>query len=136
MKKGAILVGNIIFLILNVIFLVILTVFLLRYSSGVTLLEESYAKQIALMIDSSKPGMEIFVSMEEAFEIVEEKWGKEHLKDMIRIKNNVVRVQFSEDSGYSYSFFNNIDVGTYKNGYYEIDTSTQKGYIFNIGGYK
>lgn len=130
-KRGTILIETILFVILNFIFLAILVVFLLRYSSGTHLLEEQYSKQIALMIDSAKPGMEIYLNMEDALETAEEKWGKEKLGDIVKIVENKVIVRLSEESekGYSYSFFNNIDISGY---YY----NQEKGYVFKIGEYK
>jgi len=131
-KKGGILVGNIVFIILNLLYLTILVIFLLRFSSGTTLLEESYSKQITLVLDSAKPNMVIFLNMEDAIETAKEnKWGSEHLNEIVKIRDNLVTVKLSENSGYSYSFFNSIDIA----GYYITDEPSQ-GYIFNIGGYK
>ena len=53
-KKGSILTGNIIFILLNLLFLSILILFLIKQGEGAIVLEESYAKQIALLIDSAK----------------------------------------------------------------------------------
>jgi hypothetical protein len=134
-KQARLLVGNIIFIVLNLIYLVILVVFLLRYSSDLSLLESSYAKEIALVIDSAKPGMSIFLSMEDAFEGAKEE-GVDP-SEIIRINKNRVTVKLSRESkGYSYSFFNSVDTGRYGDGYYAIDKKNQKGYVFNIGGYK
>ena len=62
-KKGAILMENVIFIILNILFITILILFLLRQGQGAVLLEQSYAKQIALLIDSAKPEMTIILDM-------------------------------------------------------------------------
>ena len=134
-KQGRLLVGNIIFIVLNLIYLVILVVFLLRYSSDLSLLESSYAKEIALVIDSAKPGMSIFLSMEDAFEGAKDE-GVDP-SEIIRINKNKVTVKLSRESkDCSYSFFNSVDTGRYGDGYYAIDKENQKGYVFNIGGYK
>ena len=63
-KRGQILVENVIFIILNVIFLTILILFLIKQGSGAVLLEDSYSKEIALMVDSAKPGTIITVNLE------------------------------------------------------------------------
>jgi len=68
-KKASILTENIIFIILNLIFLTVLIVFLLRQGSGTVVLEQSYAKQLALLIDSSQPGMLIELDMTKAIEV-------------------------------------------------------------------
>ena len=108
MKRGNILVENIIFIMLNLVFLTILVLFLFSKTGDAAALEERYAKQIALIIDSVKPGMEISLNMKKAVEKAEkESWdGK-----LVTIQDNIVTVQLREKGGYSYSFFNNVDFG-------------------------
>ena len=65
-KKATILVENTIFTILNLAFLSILILFILNQGNQDNLLEERYAKQIAFIIDSAKPGMEIQLDMSDA----------------------------------------------------------------------
>jgi len=110
-KKGAILMENVIFIILNVLFLSILILFLLRQGQGATLLEQSYAKQIALLIDSAKPDMTIILDMSKAKDLAE-KNGLE-FKYVVTNTNNVITVRLSEKGGYSYSYFNDVDVSLY-----------------------
>lgn len=128
-KKGNILTQNIIFIILNLIFLSILVVFLFSKMGSAAVLEEKYAKQIALILDSAEPGMIINLNMEDAIKIA----NKENraLNDIISIQSNVVKVQLREKGDYSYSFFNDIDVSIYP------DTSSEpiKEYVIFIGGY-
>jgi len=102
-KRGAsILTENIIFIVLNIVYLSILVLFLFQQASGVTLLEESYSKQIALLIDSSKPGMEIYIDMTEGIEAAEE---EKYSGNFVIINDNLVTVKLSEKSSYTYSFF-------------------------------
>ncbi len=110
-KRGNILVENIIFIILNLIFLTILVLFLFSKISDVAILEEKYAKQIALIIDSAKPKMEINLDVEEM--IKEAKDNSWELNNVITIDDNLVTVKLREKGGYSYSFFNNVDVMPY-----------------------
>lgn len=110
-KKAAILMENVIFIILNVLFLAILILFLLRQGQGAVLLEQSYAKQIALLIDSAKPGMTIILDMSKAKELAEKK-GLE-FKDIVINANNIITVRLSEEGGYSYSYFNDVNVTLY-----------------------
>ncbi|GAJ19854.1 unnamed protein product, partial [marine sediment metagenome] len=63
---------NIIFIVLNLIFLIILIVFLVSRMGSNSVLEEKYAKQIAMIIDSAKPAMEIHLNMEDAINKREE----------------------------------------------------------------
>ena len=123
---------NVIFIILNVLFLAILILFLLRQGQGAILLEQSYAKQIALFIDSAKPGMTIILDMGKAKDLAEKNGLA--FEDIVIIANNIVTVKLSEDGGYSYSFFNNVDVG---NPYPDnSDPENIDSYVFVIGGYK
>jgi len=121
-KRGTILAENIIFIVLNLIFLTILIIFLFSKMGDAAVLEEKYAKQIALIIDSAKPVMEIHLNMEDAIKKAsEEKWEG----DIVTIQENIVRVKLREKGGYSYSFFNDVDVTPYP------DTN-DKEYILTI----
>jgi len=105
-KGGEILVENVIFIIITLVFFSILVLFVSRQGSGGDYLEQSYAKQIALAIDSAKPGMSIFLDMQKASK---EKWFAENFDKSVRIENNVVIVKLSEKGGHSYSFFNDVN---------------------------
>ncbi len=129
-KKGTILIENVIFIILNVLFLAILILFLLRQGQGAIILEQSYSKQISLLIDSAKPGMTIILDMGKAKELAE-KNGLE-FKDIIINSNNVITVRLSGQGGYSYSYFNDVDVTLYP------DTSNPEkinSYVIKINQY-
>ena len=104
-KRGTILAENIIFIVLNLVFLTILFLFLFSKMGDVAPLEERYAKQIALMIDSAKPGMVISINMQDAIKAKDKEWeGK-----IVSIQDNIVTVKLREGKGYSYSFFNDVD---------------------------
>jgi len=105
-KRGTILVENIIFIVLNLVFLSILFLFLFSKMNGTAILEEQYAKKIALAIDAAKPEMKLIFNMNDAVEKAnDEKFdGK-----IVSIEGNVVTVRLHEKGGYSYSFFNDVD---------------------------
>ncbi len=107
-KRGTILVENIIFIILNLLFLSILVLFLVKQGSGAVLLEQSYAKQIALLIDSGEPGMTLKINMEKAKKLSEK--NGINFEEVVKIDENLVTIKLSEGSGYSYSFFNDVEV--------------------------
>src|SRR6056297_2787490 len=107
-KKGELLVQNIIFILLNLMFLAIMVAFLIKQSSGAAFLEESYSKQIALMIDSARPGSIIKFNMEKAMKVSERE--EFSFTDIVRAEENFVVVQLSEKSGKEYSFFNDVEV--------------------------
>ena len=105
-KRGNILTENIVFIILNLAFLTILVLFLFSKMGSVAVLEEKYAKQIALIIDSARPQMEIILNMEDAFkEADKENFDR---KNIVSINEDIVTVKLRENGGYSYSFFNDI----------------------------
>jgi hypothetical protein len=126
-KHGVILVENIIFIVLNILFISILLLFLSKQGSGVIVLEQSYAKNIALLIDSSKPVMEMKFNMKEGFDLAEKNGIA--AGDIVKINGNIVTVKLSEKSGYDYSFFNNVDATVYP------DVYPEKNYIIKINGY-
>lgn len=123
-KKGEVLTENIIFIILNLVFLSILILFLFSRIGGAAVLEERYAKQIALALDSAEPGMTIYLNIKDALKI-----AKKNLinpDDIIFIRDNIVTVRLHEKGGYNYSFFNNVDV------YARFDTESEEKYFFVI----
>ena len=107
-KRGKILVENIIFIIITLVFLSILVVFIAKQGAGAKNLEQSYAKQIVLLIDSAKPGMVIHTDMKDAVDNDEE-WFLENFDQVVRINDNIVTVKISDKGGYSYSFFNDVE---------------------------
>ena len=125
-KRGNILIENVIFIVLTLIFLTILILFVYSKMGGAAVLEEKYAKQIALLIDSSKPNMIIALTMEDVFE----KTGKENFdfSKVVLIQDNIVNVKLGEGAGYSYSFFNDVEID---NPYTDEDK-----YVFVMGDYK
>ncbi len=110
-KRGELLVQNIIFILLNLMFLAIMVAFLIKQSSGAAFLEESYSKQIALMIDSAKPGSIITFNMEKALKVTERE--EYPFENAVRVEDNFVVVQLSSKGGEEYSFFNDVDVGLF-----------------------
>ena len=127
-KRGTLLLKNVIFIILNLIFLSVIILFLFKQGGGAITLEQSYAKNIALLIDSAKPVMELRLNMKQGMELAEK--NNVPLDEIVQINDNIVRVKLSERSGYEYSFFNNIDVTVYP------DVAPSPHYIIKINGYK
>ena len=119
-KRGNILTENIIFIVLNLVFITILLLFLFSKTGDASVLEEKYAKQIALMIDAAEPVMTIHLNMEDAIEIAE----RENFptNQIVTRTGNIITVKLRENGGYSYSFFNDVNVNANleddKKGYY------------------
>jgi hypothetical protein len=110
-KRGTILVENVVFIIINLIFLSVLVIFLLRQSSGAIVLEQTYAKQIAMLVDSSKPVMVIKMDMEKGRKLTEK--NGLNFDNAVSITGNLVKVKLSSKGGYSYAFFNDVDVSAH-----------------------
>lgn len=126
-KRGNILVENVVFIVLNMIFLIIMILFLFSRMGDTAILEEKYAKQIAMAIDSAKPGMDISINMKEAVDKAKE----EHFSGkIVFIEDNIVSVKLRDKGVYSYSFFNNVDLS--QNYFYP----DQNEYNFKIERYK
>ena len=127
-EKAEILVENVIFIVLNIIFISILIFFLFKQSSGAALLEQTYSKQIALMIDSAKPVMEIKLNMEKMQNIAEK--NKVDFKEVVSITGNAVNVKLSQKTGYEYSFFNDVEAKAFP----ETDSENEYTgiYVFTI----
>jgi hypothetical protein len=129
-KRGTILIENIVFIILNLLFLTILLLFIGKQGSGAVVLEQSYAKNIALLIDASRPVMEIKLNMEDAFKLAEKNGVKREDIVKINLKDNTVTVKLSAKGEYSYSFFKEMDVTSYP------DIPSENNYVIKINGYK
>jgi hypothetical protein len=127
-RSGTVLLENVIFIILNLVFISLLILFLSKQGSGAIVLEQSYAKNIALLIDEGKPVMEMKLNMQDAFDLA--KKNGINREDIVKIDGNIVTVKLSSKGGYQYSFFNNVDVTSYP------DISPEKNYIIKINGYK
>lgn len=110
-KNGELLVENVVFIILNLVFLTILILFLLRQGTGAAFMEEAYSKQIALLIDSAKPGMVMEINLEKGLGLAK-KEGID-FKDVVTINGNYVLVKLAEKGGHKYHFFNDVSVQAY-----------------------
>lgn len=130
-KRGStLLIETVIAIIINVIFIAILIFFLFSKSGSAAVLEEKYAKEIALILDSSKPGMMISLNMADAIKTAQSNLGENsNLKEIVSINGNLVTVKLRDNGGYSYSFFNNINAS---NNY--LDKANNQ-WVFFIGDY-
>jgi hypothetical protein len=126
-KRGEVLIENVVFIILNVLFLSILIIFLVKQGQGAVLWEGSYAKESALLIDGSKPGMIFILNMEEGMKIAQ-KNGID-FSEVVEIGSNFVRVKLSDNGGYEYTFFNDVNVSAYPD---KVDDEYNGMYVFTI----
>ena len=109
-KKGESFVFElVIFIILNIVFSSLLIVFAVRSGNGTLIYEQSYAKQIGLLIDQAKPEMTLFVDMTKANEVAEKNKKNDELVKIDNEKGEIL-VSLSSKGGYSYSYFTDYDI--------------------------
>jgi hypothetical protein len=108
-KRGDLLFEQVIFIVLNLLFIFVMLAFIYRASSGAAIYEESYAKQIALMIDEAKPGMTMMLGMHDGISIAN-KAGKKEGIVKIDVKKHEVLVSLSDKGGYLYKYFSDYNI--------------------------
>ena len=108
-KKGEELTTPIIMiLILDIMVFVILFIFVAKASSGALIYESVYAKEIAFLIDSARPGTDILMDFSKAIKIAEANGLKgEALKRLVQIdkEKNLVKVSLRGDAGKEFYYF-------------------------------
>jgi hypothetical protein len=125
-KRGVdLLNATVIFVLLNLIFFSAMFFFVWRVGSGASYYEQLYSKQIALMIDNSKPGTLISLNIEKLGDFA--KKNNVLLEEIISLNNNMVVVKATHGKGYSFNYFSD----------YKIDKSFSKDtngeLILNLG---
>src|SRR3989344_1779803 len=103
-------IENVIFIVLNIMFFAMMIFFVVRAGSGASVLEQAYAKQAALIIDNAKPGMSIFIEMEDALKVAKKNGVKTENIARIDAKENKIMIKLSQRGAFSYQFFNDADV--------------------------
>lgn len=76
--------------------------------SGAQRLEDIYAKEIALLVDSSKPGSEIYLDVTEATKMAAR--DKLPVESLFSFEDNNVNVRLRNGFGVSYPYFSNVDL--------------------------
>lgn len=108
-KADLIVLETTIFIVLNILFFVIILVFIRSSSNNDLIYEQTYAKQIALFIDNSKPGMEISLDVSQLYDIA----GNNHFNGnvvLIDNQNKRVKINLVDGKGYSYGYFTNSSI--------------------------
>ena len=109
-KAVEMLMNNVIIIVIIAVFFAFMFLFVGRAGSQVTIAEQTYAKQIALLIDNAKLGTIIDLDISQLKEISEK--NKIALDKTITIdnKNEKVRIALTSKGGYEFGFFNRADV--------------------------
>ena len=108
-KRGDVALINVImFLVLNLAFVSVMFVFINYAGSRALIYEQSYAKQVALIIDNAKPDMAILLDVSEGLEVARK--SEKDLSKAFVLKDGKVFVDLGRGGGYSYEYFTNYDV--------------------------
>lgn len=108
-KKGVDLIWELImFVILNALFFGGMFIVVFRVCEGAAYYEQSYAKQIALLVDGSKPGTQILINADVMQKFIKD--NKIPLENVVSINNNKIIVKLSPGDGYSFVYFSDYDV--------------------------
>ncbi len=103
---------TVIFIVLNIMFFSILILFVWKSATGALIYEQLYAKEIGLIIDKAKEGMEISLDFEKAIEIAEKnEFDKKKIVEVNNEKNLVV-VKLGGGGGYSFKYFSDYDISS------------------------
>jgi len=108
-KKGGIIVlEEVVFIVLNLVFFGIFLLFVINASSNAFVLEQFYAKQIALLIDASRPGTIVSLDISDAYNLAEKNdIGPDR---MVSTQDGHVIVQLSNSRAYKFPFFSDVVV--------------------------
>lgn len=114
-NKRGMLMETVIFIILNIAFFVLIAIFISTSSSGASVYEQAYAKQIAMIIDQAKPNTDISIDFEDALKMA--KKNQVDIAEIIQINNaeKKVTVKLGKKGGYSFRYFSDYDIAPDKN---------------------
>lgn len=100
-------------LIWIVVFLIVFVssmVFIKKTISGASIMENVYAKKIALIIDGARPGSVFILNVSDAIEIAEKNKIKCSVSSCFKVENNSVQVKLSNEKGDGHIFFSSYNV--------------------------
>lgn len=106
-KATGFFAGTIMFLILNIVFFAALLLFIARAGTGADIVEETYSKQIALVIDNMKPGIEISMPLTDLYKKARANNIENPL--IIDTSTNRVIVRVAAGAGYEHYYFTKLN---------------------------
>jgi len=113
-KRGDQLIETIMFIMLNLIFFASLFYFVYRTGNSAIAYEQSYAKEIALLIDNAKPGTNILLNVQDGLKIAKD--SGQDLSRMFSARDNKVFVDLTGKGSYSSAYFSDYNVEINMNG--------------------
>lgn len=99
----------VIFIVLNLVFFAALIVFVIRSASGAAVIEEVYAKQIALTLDSIKPNMNVTLDLKDLYDTAEK---NDFPLDNIFSYNayhHLITLKAASGGGYSFHYYSQFN---------------------------
>lgn len=109
---------QVIFLVLVIAFMAVFFIFVRNSLTGSLVYEEIYAKKIALLIDSAKPGTDLLLDITPLKGVADKVQGKNIESQIITLnsdKNSVMVSLRLGERGYTYSYFSDYNIsGQYK----------------------
>ncbi|MDP1728717.1 MAG: hypothetical protein Q8L27_00755 [archaeon] len=111
-KKGQdLLAGNTIFVILTIIFVSLLLLFLARLGTGADIIEKTSVRQIALTIDSMKPGTEAVLYLPKLFDLANKNGVSSNLLD-VDYENGKITAHAVSGNGNSFYYLTKLELGS------------------------
>jgi hypothetical protein len=114
-ESSSILMSNVIYMIFIAIFISLLFLSISKLKNNTEYWESFYAKEIAKIIDSSKPGDLITIDVQTASRVAK-KNGLASVRDIVRFdsKNHEVIVQLSDKKETRFAYFSDYKILDYK----------------------
>jgi hypothetical protein len=94
----------------EVIFFVGMLYYIYTAGSQDSIIEQTYAKQIALLVDNAKPEMAILMNVKDINDIAKKNDYPLDKIFSVDKNTNTIRVSLAKGTGYGYSYFSDYDV--------------------------
>ena len=104
------IIETVTFTLFNLIFFVGMLFYIYNAGNQNSILEQTYAKQIALLIDNAKPDMAILINVNNIKEVALK--NNQPLDKIFSVdkQTNIIKVSLGKGGGYGYSYFSDYDV--------------------------
>jgi hypothetical protein len=111
-KKGlGLLRSSITFIIFTIVITAALAIFIGWIGTGVSIKEQIYAKQLALLIDQAKPGTELTIDISEMYDIAKKNKFKGKPIEIDYADNRLI-VKLTQGKGYGFRYFTELESGS------------------------
>lgn len=110
-KRGdTLIIETVTFTLFNLIFFIGMLFYIYNAGNQSSILEQTYAKQIALLIDNAKPNMAILININNIKEVALN--NNQPLDKIFSVdkQTNMIKVSLNRGGGYGYSYFSDYDV--------------------------